>query len=254
MTEVNNTAQDDSAAKKGNADDSSLWNTSADDKGTDGASTEDKNLTPEQLVQKERSRHGREISSLKDQVSDLKRSIESLASDLTSRQTHSLPVEDDEKPPVEFVTTPDELEKYNAWKERKVAKQRENYTRDYVRAVKSLSYMNPEFHNEIEKELLASDTRYNSHSGFIKPSYDAEANYNIAEAKILKRKLKEAKGEVTVTRGDNSLATGVTVTSTNATTGKKKVELDEDAKKFLRGMGEKEDAEWVQDSVSRSDM
>jgi hypothetical protein len=236
----------DSGAASGNADDSSQHNSSgADDK--QGAS--DEKETPEQLLQRERSRHGRELASLKDSIATLQQTVASI----TNQTRASLPADDES--PVKFITTPEELETYNAWKEKKMSAERKNYAREYVASVKSSSYLNPEFHAEIETELLDSTTQFGSHSNFKDAVYDAQTNYRIAESNVLKRKLAEAKGITPPsTRGGQNPPTGVTVSSSDIAGSGKKVTLDEDAKRFLKGMGDDEDADWVKKSLSRKDL
>jgi hypothetical protein len=216
------------------------------DSPSDGTGSQD---SLELQLQKERSSRGREVSSLKSELAEMKKSLDMLVSQ-TSRPTP--PKSGGEEPPVKFITTPEELETYNTWKASKDVEKKRQYAVEYVHTAKGLKYLNPELHDEIEKELLYSDTKFDSMSNFSNPSKDAEINYRIAESNVVKRKLAEAiAGKPT--KGGNNPATGITATSTNVASPKKKVELDEYAKKFLDAMGEKDDADWVQKSVQRED-
>ena len=236
------------SAANGNASDGSLSGTSSGSADGNQGATND-NPTPEQLLQKERTRFGREKSELQRKIDDLEGRI----SAITATSANSVPISDE--PPVQYISTPEELEKYNEWKNARDEKKRKAYAIQYVGAVKVLNYINPELHAEIENELLYSNTRYSSPSKFADPTEDALANYSKAEAAVLKRKLVEMKNRSGVIRGGTGQATGVTATSDNAGgTGKKIVALDEDAKKFVKAMGLAEDSDEVQNSVQRQDL
>lgn len=209
--------------------------------------------TPDDLglqLQRERSSRGREVSSLKSEIARMREDIERLS----TRTINQVPSSDGDEPPVKYITTPAELEAYNTWKATKSEKKRREYAIEYVHTAKNLKYMNPEFHDEIEKELLYSDTKFGSVSNFQNPSQDAEVNYRLAESTIIKRKLAEVTAGKPSVKGGNNPATGITATSQNATSSKKVIELDPYAKKFMDSIGEKADAKWVQDSVQREDL
>jgi hypothetical protein len=230
------------AAGNGNAGDTALGSQGGDDKG-------DKVQTLEKELQKERSNRGREVSSLKQELQDLKQTIESLSANL-SRTTpiHS----DDDKPPIDYITTPEEHEIYDKWKADREAKRRKEYVNAYVRTAKSLSHINPELHSEIENELLNSTTKYDSYTNFQNAAQDAEINYRIAESIVLKKKLADV--NTTNFKSQTGRSTGTTTGSDNKGTAKKAVELDEYSKRFLDAVGEKHDAEWVIDSANRTDL
>jgi hypothetical protein len=203
-------------------------------------------------LQRERSSRGREVSSLKTELARMKENIDML----TSQLSRPVPSTDGDESPVKYITTPQELEQHLAWKATQTEKKRREYAVQYVHSAKGLRYLNPELHDEIEKELLYSDTKYNSVTGFADPAKDSEYNYRIAESNILKKKLAEVSTGKPIVRGTgNNPPTGITATSTNvASSGKKKVELDGYAKKFIDSIGEKGDSDWVQTSVQRDDL
>jgi len=235
-----------SSAAGGNADDDSLGQSGGNAEDNQGAAGDSE--TPEQVLQKERSRFGREKSQLSKRIEELEGTLGRLSA-VTSK------VDLSDKPPVEYITTPEDLEKYNAWKSTQDEKKRKAYANEYVGAVKRLSYLNPELHSDIESELLHSSTNYPSPSRLSDATYDAQMNYRMAEATVLKRQLAAFKaGKPLVKGGAGNPATGITATSTNVKSGKKIVELDEVSKKFVAAMGEKEDSDFVQDSVQRQDL
>jgi hypothetical protein len=240
----------ENSAADGNAGDPSLDNLQGGNDDDDRGATPD-TPTLEQQLQKERSSRGREVATLRTELSAMRQTIDSL----NSRLSTDVPSSDSDEPPVKYITTPEELETYNAWKAAKDGKKRQAYAIDYVRHVRGLSHINPELHVEIEKELLDSETQFGTFTAFKDSSHDALMNYRIAESTVLKRKLAEARGgKPPVRGGGGNPATGITVVTGGAAPAVKQVELDEYAKKFVSSMGEKPDADWVQKSVQREDL
>jgi len=105
-----------------------------------------------------------------------------------------------------------------------------------------------ELHKEVVNELLDTNFRnYKKISG--DPTYDANTNYDLAVATVLKRARSGKKAAPNV-RGDRENAPlGLSSTSRNTVEPVKKIEPDEFARKFIRSIGAKEDDEWVQESL-----
>jgi len=201
---------------------------------------------------KERSRLGRRFTKFEQEIDGLKQTISQLNTVLSQRQdpyverAMSQPLE--EKPPVEYITTPDDLEKYEAWREDQVARKRNAYANRYVHSIKNLTYMSPDMHTEIEQELLTNVGEYPTYSKFSDPAGDAQKNYMKAENKLLKQRL-GAKPQPNV-RGGQSAPTGVSANTRINAPLRAPIKLDEYASKFVKHLGEAEDSEWVQTSVS----
>lgn len=211
--------------------------------------------TPEEL--KERTGLGRKVATFEQEVTKLRQDFNQLASMLAQRQepymdrAMSQPVE--EKPPVEYITTPDDLDKHLAWRATQDERKRNEYARRYVHTVKTMTYMNTEMHPEIEQELLTNVGEYPTHTKYGDPVFDAKENYLRAENKLLKQRLVSAQVPRPNVKGGTSVPAGVSATSRMNAAPKETVKLDEHASKFIRALGEAEDADWVQKSVGRKD-
>jgi hypothetical protein len=202
---------------------------------------------------KERSKLGRKMATVEQELSSMRQTIQQLSSMLQSRQTNALNTAADDAPPVEYITTPEDLEKYEAWKEAKMERQRSVYANNYIHTIKTLSYINPELHDDIVQELLTNVAEYPTYSRHANPADDAKRNYVIAENKLLKQRLAGDRPIVPNVRGDNSAPTGLSNTSRSNTPPKPTVQLDEYSSKFLKSLGETTESEWVQKSLSRKE-
>jgi hypothetical protein len=125
----------------------------------------------------------------------------------------------------------------------------QDYFDKYTSTVKkSREDIDEELHKEVVNELLEANFRnYKKISG--DPTYDAQTNYDLAVASILK---KQRRGQATRpnVRGDQETSPrGLSSSSTNSIVPPKKVEPDEFAKKFLHSIGAKDEDEWVQESL-----
>lgn len=206
----------------------------------------------EALEHKERSNLGRRFTKAEQEINELKSQLARMSERLMTTNAPSAmnqPVE--ETPPVDYITTPEDLEKYEAWKANKLERQRNQYANAYVHSIKTMSYMNPELHTDIENELLTNVNDYPTYSKHLDPASDARANYLKAENKILKQKLTGNQVPPPNVKGGANAPTGLSGTSRVNTPTKPVVKLDEFSSKFLKSLGESEDADWVQKAVAR---
>ena len=205
---------------------------------------------------KERSRLGRRFTKFEQEIEGLKQTIGNLTNTLNQRpdpyadRAIHQPMED--KPPVEYITTPEDLEKYEAWRSQRAEQQRSQYANKYVHGIKSMTYMS-DMHSEIENELLTNVGEYPTYSKFSDPMGDAQKNYMKAENKLLKQKLVGAQAPKPNVRGGSNTPAGVSATTRINAPTKSPTKLDEYASKFVRSLGESEDSDWVQKSVSRAE-
>lgn len=194
--------------------------------------------------QQERSRLGRRFTKFEQEMAEIKSQLANISSFTMQRAVPA-----DDKPPVEYITTPEDIDKYTEWKNAKAARQRDAYASQYVQAVKSFNYMNTDLHAEIENELLTNVSDYPTYSRHQDPMGDARVNYMKAENKILKSRLTTApKPNV---RGGNNAPTGISGGDRIVNPSKPVAQLDEYASKFVKSLGEDANAEWVQKAVSR---
>jgi hypothetical protein len=107
-----------------------------------------------------------------------------------------------------------------------------------------------DLHAEVLKELVETNWQdYKKITG--DPAQDARLNYDRGLAKVLKKRHAESAAAPNV-RGDQKNApTGLSSGSRVEGPPKKKIELDEFAKKYIAAYGSKEDDEWVQESLSK---
>jgi hypothetical protein len=206
----------------------------------------------EMAEHKERSMLGRRFTKAEQEIAGLKEQLNRMTERLlNSNAPSAMNQAVSEQPPVDYITTPEDLERYEAWKEAKLERQRNQYANQYVHSIKTMNYINPEMHSEIEAELLTNVNDYPTYSKFADPVSDARANYYKAESKVLKQKLTGNQVPPPNVRGGANAPTGLSGTSRVNTPAKPTVKLDEFASKFLKSLGESEDAEWVQKSVAR---
>lgn len=210
--------------------------------------------TDDSLDHKERSRLGRRLSKYEQEIEGLKATISQLGQNLQQRtpfQPGAINQVSD-KPPVDYITTPEDLEAYESWKVKRMEQQRNQYAQHYIHNIKNMSFVNPDLHSEIETELLTNVDDYPTYSKYRDPVSDARTNYMAAENKILKRRLVGTVPRPNIKGGTNA-PTGVSATSRMNNIPKPAPKLDEYAEKFLRSIGETSDAEWVQKSVARKE-
>lgn len=201
---------------------------------------------------KERSGLGRKMAKYEQELNSMRQTISQLTSVLSARQNNAISQVDD-VPPVEYITTPEDLEKYEAWKADKQERQRNTYANNYVHSIKMMSYVNPDMHDAIENELLTNVNEYPTYSKYVDPVSDAKQNYLKAENKLLKQQLAGGQPIVPNVRGGNNAPTGVTSVGRTTVPPKATIQLDDYAAKFLRSIGETTDSEWVQKSIARKE-
>mgnify|MGYP000685404646 CR=1 FL=1 len=250
------TLENQSPSEGGNDDFTSseeVQDLSANDEGLEGLPQEHQDDSLEE--QRERSRLGRKVASFEQEISGLKQTISELTSMLATRQdgTRAMeqPIED--APPVDYISTPEDLERYNQWKEAKMSRQRNEYANRYIHSVKSMSYINPDLHADIEAELFTNVDEYPTYSGHTDPVADAGRNYLKAENKLLKMKLVGGQAPQANVKGGVHQPTGLSTTSQVSQAQKPQVKLDPYAEKFLRALGEDTNSEWVQKSLARKE-
>ena len=243
---------------QGNEEPSSSW----DDVLSDDAAVvaEQAQAPSEDLDQKERSRLGRRLSKFEQEFSELKTKmsvLDKLDSFMSQQQQaqyrqpdpQRTVVEDEQLP--EFITTPEDFEKYQMIRQRKQDRQNQLYTSNYVGSIRQMSYINPEMHSEIEKELMTNVKLYMKHTN--DPLQDANINYRIAEANVLKKRMMDSTPRPNI-KGGTTVPTGVTSTTRMAAPPKVVDKLDDYAAKFIKAIGASEDDDWVQQSIKRKDI
>jgi hypothetical protein len=197
--------------------------------------------------QQERSRLGRRFTKFEQEMADLKSQLSTVVSTLTMTQRAMQPAEKEVLP--EYVTTPQDVDMVIEAREKKLARQRDQYATGYIHAVGSLRHLNPDLHTEIENELLTNVGEYPTYSKHQDPVSDARVNYMKAENKLLKSRLNTApKPNV---RGGNNAPTGLSGGDRVVNPPKPTIELDPYAKSFLKSLGEDASADWVQNSLGR---
>lgn len=198
---------------------------------------------------KERSRLGRRFTQLESEFQQQREILARMESMLAS--PHALPsAPPEDEYDSDKILTVGEFEKYERTKREKAERQQVAYRSSYIQTIKSLS-TDPELHSEIEKEMLTNVAEYPTHTGHQNPVHDARVNYRLARAAVIEKKYAVPKPNV---RGGNNAPTGVTATTRTQAAPRKTVKLDETTSKFARAMGLDEDSEFVQQSVTRTDL
>lgn len=203
----------------------------------------------EPIDNRERSRLGRRFTQLESELRSTKETLARMEQMLASPQSlPSAPLDDEYDS--DKILTVGELEKYERAKQEKRDRQQSVYRSQYVQTIKSLS-TDPDLHAEIEKEMLTNISEYPTHTNHQNPVHDAKVNYRLARAAVIEKKYAVPKPNV---RGGVNAPTGVTATTRTATPPRKIVKLDEATAKFAKAMGLDEESEFVQQSVTRSDL
>ena len=204
-------------------------------------------------AQRERSGLGRKVASMEREFAGMRDTLSKIDSYLQNQYSQpptSVPSE--ERPPVEFITTPEDVERVIDWRDKRNRRMQDTFAQRYISSVKGLNYVNPDMHTEIEKELLTNVGEYPTYSNFKDPIGDAHQNYLKAENKLLKAKLSGAVTRPNV-RGGATQATGVTASTRVSAPPESSVKLDEYSSKFLSALGEKADADWVKESLGKKE-
>ena len=202
----------------------------------------------EPLDNAERSRLGRRFSKLEQDFMETKQMLGRMEELLQTRET---PARREEDRPPEYITTPDDLDKYLEIRQLKEAARQTEYARSYIGTVKTLP--TDDIHDEVLKEMLEDNvSAYLRHTG--DPRRDAQINYRLAKAAVLEKKIAAQRAKPNVKGDKEHGATGVTATSRVSPPPKETVELDEWSKKFVKAVGASSDDEWVQKSIKRTDL
>ncbi len=207
--------------------------------------------TPEQVEQKERSKLGRKLAKVEEEVGSIKYNlsrldrIEAMLASMEARNAAVPPshVEDEDPDRVLTVRELQELRRREEY-EQQVSMQR--YQDEYIRTVKGLYAQDPVNHVLIERELLTNVSEYPTWSNRRDARADAIANYWKARAKIIEGKLNSSAPNV---RGGSNAPTGVTTSTRQTETPRKRIQVDEVASKFAKAMGMDDD--YVQTVLSK---
>jgi hypothetical protein len=203
----------------------------------------------EPVDNKERSRLGRRFTQLESEFGGIKETLTRMEQMLASPQSlPSVPPEDEYDS--DKILTVGEFEKYERTKREKEERRQISYKNTYVQTIKILA-TDHELHSEIEKELLTNVADYPTHTGHQNPIHDARVNYRLARAAVIEKKYSVPKPNV---RGGTNAATGVTATTRTQSSPKPVVKLDETTSKFAKAMGLAEDSDFVQQSITRTDL
>jgi hypothetical protein len=199
---------------------------------------------------------GRRVSNMEARMADMLDKFDTLIgkfdNGIPTREAQNsdlgyVPLEDD---------TPDHVKETVVAVKRELARdaQREQetqqkYAEKYIKAVQGgFGDSDEELHNAVVKELLETNFRnYGKHTG--NPARDAQLNYEMATAAILRRQ-RVGQRPIPNVHGDRQNAS--TELSSSTRLGEpplKKVELDEFSRKFLKAVGAKEDDPWVLESL-----
>lgn len=198
---------------------------------------------------KERSRLGRRFTQLESEFQQQRDTLARMEAMLAS--PHALPAAPpEEEYDSDKILTVGEFEKYERTKREKEERRQITYRNSYIQTIKNLS-TDPDMHAEIEKEILTNVADYPTHTGHQNPVHDARVNYRLARAAVIEKKYAVPKPNV---RGGTNAATGVTATTRTTSSPKQVVKLDETTSKFAKAMGLAEDSDFVQQSVTRTDL
>lgn len=178
----------------------------------------------------ERSRLGRQVKKLKEQVDML----------LSATQREREPAPSFTPPPAEdmpeFISTPEDVEKVLIAREKRSIHMRNAYTNAYVKQLERLGEVNNELHEEVLKEM-SENPNFNSMETK-NPYIDARINYAEAKAAILAKKSALPVHNVSSDRAGSFVPSGVSVTNRNQVikTGDT-IKLTPEAEEFRREMG-----------------
>lgn len=182
----------------------------------------------------ERSELGRKVAALHRRLDGLE-SVFGKLEEIDSKLSNYRPPQTEETDDDDVVITKKDLKK--TWQELRDQEEKESkkYSDSYLKTLRNLGRGNLELHSEVLGEM-EKNPQFNSRRSN-DPAIDAELNYSKAMSAVLAKKAKG--GEVPFKGKDNPQQTSVT--QTNSTKGKTKVELDPVAKEFAEKMGMSED-------------
>lgn len=194
---------------------------------------------------------GRKISTMEQDVITIKSELREVLDTLREKMSRagvSSNINDDDEVP-KYITTPDDLEKYNTIKAKRERKKRDSFAKDYFYfADKYGDPSDPNLHEAVMKELSENSNAYPTYTDWENAEQDAYTNYKAAEVRVLKEKLRNPR--VTV-KGESPAGTGTTAVSRTTPAKETTVELDDMSRKFLKAVNASTDDEWVKKSLSR---
>lgn len=187
---------------------------------------------------RERTALGRKVKGLELEIARLNQLLS------TQKAPASNPPQDNDEETPEFITTPDELEKYLAIREKRKQAEVQGYQMGYGQRFLEIGQDDP-MYTEVEQEMMSNFNRRETGN----PAIDAELNYHRARAAVLSKKLStpppashpQAAPKIPG-KGDKPQGSGVTIASRNSKPASAPPPLDEFAADFIRRTGMREES------------
>lgn len=187
---------------------------------------EEKKPVEEPTDNAERSQLGRKVKGIEDSVRTL---TENLNAFLATQNRPKEVASDDEIP--QYISTPDDLEKYNRAKAKKEQAMKQVYESNYVKMVRQIAGQDDDG-DDVMKEVLSLESPFNRYiTG--DPVVDARINYADAARAILKKKYVPAKAKPNVKGEKSQVSTSLNITTTERPSEGAEVALDDFAKEFI---------------------
>ncbi len=209
--------------------------------------------TKEQLDEeeehRERSRLGRRLKSMEDKQAERERLDEErwarieakLSQPTVTRET----IVEDDLP--EIISTPEDVRKVNRYDKEKEMREYEKYALGYIKTAKVLGVEHPELHDEVMGLITGDGSPFNQRQTG-NPGVDAELNYSKAKAAVLSKKIAApSKSKPNVRSEPITSPTNLSVDSKSEPSLKAEVQLDDDAKEFIKRIGK--DQSWATDAL-----
>ena len=188
--------------------------------------------TAEQVEHDERSNLGRKVKKLEETLVEMNEALQELRS---SKQTASAPQAD----LPEYISTPDDVEKYLTVRERKQKEEQVQYQGVYAKTFRSVGKEDPDIYEEVFNEMFEHFNVVRTGS----PEIDAELNYAKAKASVLSKKsATPAKARANVKGGKTEVSTNLSVESRADDTPVADIQLDDFAKEFVTKTGMKQES------------
>lgn len=187
----------------------------------------------------DKSRLGRKVKNLSDQMSALMTKMDEYISKPSTESSTTDSTDTIETP--EYIATPEDVEKYLQAREQRITQAQKKYQSDYVTELNGLKQGNEDIHDQVVAEMMENfNIKRPNNPGMV----DAQLNYTQAMRKVLTSN-KTANVPV---KGDNP--SGVTHGNTNTTVKTEMPKLSADAAEFVRLTGMK--AESVRDALGEN--
>lgn len=201
--------------------------------------------------QKEGSRLGREVKRLKEIVEELTGELKGLKKP-ESKETPDDDDDDDGKP--ETIVTPEDFDRYILWKQRKEAKEFNNFATAYLKELRTQFGTEDDYEEVIG--FMRSDPKYNAITTK-DAAIDAQLNYNRAARILATKKLvaKEPIKKIPVKGEENAdVAKGLSGTNRVTPPATTSIKLDKYAQEYAdaTGMTEDERKEALEGTASMS--